>query len=63
MKIKVAINSRANHVSKNEETVDVEDIGYTESEWRALDEEAQMKAVTAYWHDQGLPEISFSEVE
>ena len=63
MKIEVAVNSGANHVSRNKETVDVEVLGHTEASWRALDEDAQMAAVTAYWHDQGLPEISFKELE
>lgn len=60
MKIKVWLDSGANHRSKYEVTVDVEDLGFSESEWRSLTEEQREAAAKdlAFEHsDWGYEEV------
>lgn len=61
MKLKIYIDSGANHDSANEHEIDVEDFGFTSSEWKNLTEEERFQQVVEYWQGMGYPEIGYEE--
>lgn len=60
MKIKVWLDSGANHFSKREEVYDLEDLGLSEEEWKNMSEESKeemMKDIAFNTLDWGFKEI------
>ncbi|MCK1065037.1 DUF7167 family protein [Pluralibacter gergoviae] len=60
-KFMVWLDSGANHSSKYEEVVDLDEIGYTSSEWDALSDERkeeEMKDIAWQQSDWGFEEIT-----
>lgn len=62
MKVKARISLGGVHRTKECE-VDTEDLGFTEAEWRGLDDQSKLDAIIEYWNGMGLPEISYTEIE
>lgn len=60
-KFRVWLDSGANHSSKYEEVVDLDEIGYTSSAWDALSDERkeeEMKDIAWQQSDWGFEEIT-----
>ena len=59
-KFRVWLDSGANHTSKYEEVIDIEDIGYSNTAWDALSEERkedEMREIAWSRMDWGFEEI------
>lgn len=59
-KFRVWLDSGANHASKYEEVIDIEDIGYSDTAWDALSEERkedEMREIAWSRMDWGFEEI------